>query len=325
MSTKVKLKLLIGIIITAVVIYYSIGALNGLHLSQVFHAKINWFLVVLSTVIYGHANYIRGLGYTRGIDRKMDRLTAFQIVGIGHAMNMVLPFHVGEGLRAVFFPSDYNALQRTKLVIIPAFADFTAIMMLAILAVPFAGFKDPNLLNALWILTLLCVAAYIVFIVLIFFLPQLRSYFREYLNFGTVKMMYWVLLSWILLLLSTWIGLVAFGFPVLTSIPMSLAVFAATNIINFIPATPGAIGLFEYGTVIGLGGLGIDPTTALSASLLLHMIQYAALLPLGLFLYMKALHGQYGDVIRQMWRTTQPEDTKCLKIGSVKKIKRELI
>lgn len=53
-------------------------------------------------------------------------MTALQIVGLGHAANMVLPFHVGEGLRAAFFPKGYSAMRRTKLLIIPAFADFTA-------------------------------------------------------------------------------------------------------------------------------------------------------------------------------------------------------
>ena len=318
MPTKTKLKLFLGIIITAVTVYYSIGALKGLHVGELFQARINWGLALVSVVIFVYANYIRGLAYTRGIDRAMDRMTALQIVGIGHAANMVLPFHVGEGLRAAFFPKGYSALKITNLLIIPAFADFAAIMILSISAVPFAGFTDQNLLKALWILTFLCIAAFILFVILIFFRAGLRSYLREYLNVDTVKMMNWVLLSWIILLVSTWIGLVAFGFPWVASIRMSLAVFAATNIINFIPATPGAIGLFEYGTILGLGGLGIDPTTALSASLLLHLIQYAALLPLGLFLYLKSLHGQYGKVLSNMWHTNQQKDSKSLKLKRIK-------
>ena len=312
MPTKTKLKLLIGIIITAVIIYYSIGALKGLHVSVLFHSDINWGLALVSVAIFVYANYIRGLAYTRGIDRNMDRMTALQIVGIGHAANMVLPFHVGEGLRAAFFPRGYSAIKITNLLIIPAFADFAAIMILSIAAVPFAGFTNQNLLKALWILTFLCIAAFILFVILIFFRSPLRSYLSEYLNVDTLKMMYWVLLSWIILLVSTWIGLVAFGFPWVGSIRMSLAVFAATNIINFIPASPGAIGLFEYGTILGLGGLGIDATTALSASLLLHLIQYAALLPLGGYLYIKSLHG-YREALGKMWHTNRQKDIESMK------------
>lgn len=314
MSTKTRLKLLIGIIMTAVIIYYSIEALKGLHVSVLFQADINWGLALVSVAIFAYANYIRGLAYTRGIDRDMDRMTALQIVGIGHAANMVLPFHVGEGLRAAFFPKGYSAIKITNLLVIPAIADFAAIMILSIVAVPFAGFIDQTLLNALWILTFLCIAAFIVFVILIVFHSPLRSYLSDYLNVDTVKMMNWVLLSWVILLVSTWIGLVAFGFPWVASIRLSLAVFAATNIINLIPATPGAIGLFQYGTILALGGLGIDPTTALSASLLLHLIQYAALLPLGGYLYIKALHGQYGEALGNLWHMNRQKDTKSLKL-----------
>ena len=308
MPTHTKIKLFLGMFITAVTVYCSIGALKDLHAGELFRSNFNWGLTFVSVAVYVYANYIRGLAYTRGIDRTMDRMTAFQIVGIGHAANMVLPFHIGEGLRAAFFPADYSALRRTKLLIIPAFADFVAIMLLAILAVPFAGFKDRTLLTALWILTFICIAAFILFVILIFILPRLRSYLSEFLISDIAEMMVWVILSWILLLVSTWVGLAAFGFPWVASIRLSLAVFAATNIINFIPATPGAIGLFEYGTILGLGGLGIDQTTALSASLLLHMIQYAALLPLGTFLYLTALHGQYGEMFSSLWRRNQIEE-----------------
>jgi len=318
MPTKTKLKLLIGILMTAVTVYYSFEALKSLHVSVLFHADINWGLALLSVAIFVYANYIRALSYTRGIDRDMDRMTALQIVGIGHAANMVLPFHVGEGLRAAFFPRGYSVLKRTNLLVIPAFADFASIMILSICAVPFAGFKDQNLLKALWILTFVCIAAFILFVILIFFLPRLRSDLREYLNVDTVKMMNWVLLSWFILLVSTWIGLVAFGFPWVASIRLSLAVFAATNIINFIPATPGAIGLFEYGTILGLGGLGIDATTALSASLLLHLIQYAALLPLGSYLYIKSLHGQYGEALSNKWHANRRKDPQSMKLKQTK-------
>lgn len=303
---------------TAVIIYYSIEALKGLHVSVLFQADINWGLALVSVAIFVYANYIRGLAYTRGIDREMDRMTALQIVGIGHAANMVLPFHVGEGLRAAFFPKGYSAIKITNLLIIPAIADFAAIMILSIAAVPFAGFKDQNLLNALWILTFLCLAAFIVFVILIVFHSPLRSYLSDYLNVDTVKMMNWVLLSWVILLVSTWIGLVAFGFPWVASIRLSLAVFAATNIINFIPATPGGIGLFQYGTILALGGLGIDPTTALSASLLLHLIQYAALLPLGGYLYIRSLHGQYGEALGNLWHINRQKNTKPLKLKRTK-------
>lgn len=305
MSLKMKLQLISGFIITAVIVYFSVRSLGRLHPGVVFHSDINWFLAAVSTVVFVHANYIRGLAFTYGIDRKIDRLTAFQIMGIGHAANMVLPLHAGEGLRYAFFPGNYTTRRRTELLLISAAADVVSIILLSLFAVPFSGFRDQKLSHALWILAFLCIAAGVLLAAVVCFVPRLRRYAKYYMNLDALKMMFWVFLSWVLLLLSTWIGLVAFGFHVAESMRMSLAVFAATNIINFIPASPGAIGLFEYGTILGLGGLGVPQPTALSAGLLLHLIQYIALLPMGSVLYIMALHGKYGKALRDIWHKNQ--------------------
>jgi Predicted integral membrane protein len=299
MSKKTIIKLVFGVILTAVILYFSIYSLKGLHISVILHTGINWFLVLLSILVFIYANYIRGFVYTRGIDKQLDRITAFRIVGIGHAINMVMPLRLGEGLRYVFFPAEYSASKRAKLLIIPAFTDFVVIMAISVLAVPFAGFRDRAMILAMWILCGLCVAGILLCVLAIFFVPAVKRYLAEYLNFSLVKMLGWVFLSWVLLLFSTWIGLVAIGYgELLTTARMSIAIFAATNIINFIPASPGSLGLFEYATVLAMSIFHIDQSHAFAASLLLHLIQYAALMPLGVVLYFSAIHGKYGEQIR---------------------------
>ena len=152
-----------------VIVYYSVVSLGSIDIGNILRAKTNWGLATVSIVIFMYANYIRGLAYTRGIDPNMDQMTAFRIVGIGHAANMVLPLHAGEGLRLAFFSSDYSIMRRTKLLLIPAAADFVAIMVLSLLSVPFSGFKDPTLLKALWFLLFLCVAVAVLLVVIIYF------------------------------------------------------------------------------------------------------------------------------------------------------------
>ncbi len=298
MSKKAAIKMAVGFLITVVIIYFSIRSFRGLKLNSLEHMHVNMLFFVLSILVYVYANYIRGLAYTRGIDPQMGRLMAFQIVGIGHALNMVLPLHAGEGFRLAFFPKNYSALRRTRLLVLPAYADFVAIMVLSVLAVPFSGFQSKNLLRVLWILAILCIAGIILSFAAVFLVPKLHDYFKDYLNFSLVKMMFWVFISWILLLISTWLSLVSFGFNAAHAIRMSLAVFASTNIINFIPASPGAIGLFEYGTILGLDGLGINASTALSSGLFLHVIQYISLLPLGAVLYILFLREKYKGMKR---------------------------
>jgi hypothetical protein len=112
-----------------------------------------------------------------------------------------------------------------------------------------------------------------------------------------------------------WIALIAFGFGTVKSVRMSLAVFSATNIINFVPASPGGIGLFEYGVVLGLGGLGIPVESAKLAGLFLHLIQYAALMPLGLVLYLTDLKDMSGKLFKKSEKSDDSDQTN----GSVLK------
>lgn len=302
MSKRLKIELGLGVVVTAVIVYYSVQALKTLQPETLFQANINWGLVVFSVIVYVYANYVRGLAFPYGIARDMGRLTAFQVMGIGHAANMVLPLHAGEGLRIVFFPEEYSVMRRTRLMLISAAADVVAILLIAMLSVPFSGFTDPAVLRVLHILAVVCLACMALFALALLTVPRLHKYAGDYMNLDMLRMMVWVVLSWLFLLVSVWLGLMAFGFSAVPALRMSLAVFAVTNIINFIPASPGAIGLFEYGTVLALGGLGIDQNTALAASLLLHFIQYAALLPMGAILYTIALHGKYGEALRHIWR-----------------------
>jgi uncharacterized membrane protein YbhN (UPF0104 family) len=302
MSKKMKIQLIVGIILTAVILYFSVMVLKSLDMKVVLEMKINWVLVALSIVVYVCSNYIRGLAYSRGIDPEMDDMTAFEVVGIGHALNMVLPLHAGEGLRLLFFPSSYSIARRTKLFFITILADAIVVIIISAMTVPFAGITNETMLKVMWYLLFGCIGLLLLMAGLLFFVKRIRNYFKDYLNKSLVAMFAWCALSWIILVAAFWLGLAAFGFKPFHAIRMAFAVFVTTNIVNLIPASPGAIGLFEYGAVLGLVGFGVDKNVALSASLLLHLIQYMTLIPLGIFLYIKAMHGKYGESIRTMMK-----------------------
>lgn len=302
MNKKMKIQLVIGVVITAVVIVFSVIALNQLKMRIDLPPHINWIFVVLAVLIYIYSNVIRGYAFSRGIDPQMDDMTALEVVGLGHALNMVLPVHAGEGLRLAFFPKSYSMARRSKLCVITILSDTIVVIIIAALTVPFAGITDKTMLRWMWILLYCCIGLLILGAALISFVPKIKSYVKEFLGTALVKMTIWVALSWIILVAAFWLGLIACGFKPLESVKMAFAIFVTTSIINLIPASPGGIGLFESGTIIGLGGFGVDSQFALQVSILLHLIQYMALLPLGVFLYVKAMHGKYGDVIRSIWK-----------------------
>lgn len=301
MSKKMKIKLLVGVLLTAVIVYFSFKVFKSLDMKVVLEMKVNWLLVILSATVYVYSNFIRGLAYSRGIDPEMDDMTAFEVIGIGHALNMILPLKAGEGLRLVFFPKSYSVARRTKLAVITILADAVVVIIIAAASVPFVGITNKTMLDVMWILLFSCIGLLVVMTAILIFIPRIRSYFKDYLNKNLLIMFGWCALSWILMVAAFWLGLAACGFGIVKSIRMAFAVFVTTTIANLLPSSPGAIGLFEYGVVIGLVGFGIDKNLSLSASLLLHLIQYVTLVPLGIILYIKAMHGKYADAIRA-WR-----------------------
>lgn len=288
MQKKTQIKIFAGIVITVIILYYTVKAMGGLNPGQIFSKNINWGLALLSAALFAFSNYIRALAYTYGIDRNLSQMTSFRIIGIGHASNMVLPLHAGEGLRLAFFPDSYSTIERTRLLVVQGISDFIVIIIMAILSVPFAGFKEP-LLGTLKIISLITLGICILTALVFFLIPGLKKYSRKYMTIDVLKMFIWVFLSWIVILVSMWIGLIAYGYSVSSSVQLALATFSATNLINFVPASPGSIGLFEYGVVLGLGGLGISVQSAKLAGLYLHLLQYIALMPLGLILYLTEL------------------------------------
>jgi uncharacterized membrane protein YbhN (UPF0104 family) len=301
-NKKIKFQLIVGLIITAAVIVFSVIALNELKMRVDLPPNINWLFVILAVLIYIYSNVIRGYAFSRGIDPEMDDMTALEVVGIGHALNMVLPLHAGEGLRLAFFPKNYSMAKRSKLCVITILSDTIVVIIIAALTVPFVGITDKTMLRWMWILLYACIGLLALMAALIAFVPRVKKYVKEFLGIALLKMTVWVALSWLILVAAFWLGLIACGFKTVESIEMAFALFVTTSIINLIPASPGGIGLFESGTIIGLGGFGVNSQAALQVSILLHLIQYMALLPLGVFLYIKAMHGKYGDAIRSIWK-----------------------
>ncbi len=307
MSRKMKLQLIFGIIITAVVVVFSCIVLDKFKMSVDLPPHINWLFVAFAVMIYIYSNVIRGYAFSRGVDPEMDDMTALEVVGIGHALNMVLPMHAGEGLRLAFFPSSYSVARRSKLVVITILSDTVVVIIIAALTVPFAGITDKTMLHWMWILLYCCLGLLAAMAALIFFIPAIKDYVKEYLNISLMKMTAWVALSWIIQISAFWFGLMACGYTLFESIRMAFALFVTTSIFNLIPASPGGIGLFESGVILALSGFGIASQDALKVSILLHLIQYMALLPLGVFLYVKAIHGKYGGAVRSALKKAEKE------------------
>jgi uncharacterized membrane protein YbhN (UPF0104 family) len=288
-NRKKLLEIFIGIVVTAVALYFCTVALKGLDPICFLQSDINWWLAAVSAVIFAFSTYIRGLVYPYGIDKNMTVMEAWQIVAIGNASNMILPFHAGEGVRLTVFPREYGAAERVRLAIIPGFVDIGIILLLSIAAVYIADFKQSHYLLILKIVTYSYLAVCALIITVLLLIPQTHDKVMSYFNADTLQMIKWDALSWLTMLFSIWVGFLSLGYGPIRSIILTTGAFAGMNIVGLIPASPGNIGIFEWSVVEGLAGLGISEMPAKIAGVLLHLIQYAALLPLGFVLYLRFL------------------------------------
>lgn len=289
---KRSLKVIFGIVITVAALFFGAKALEGLDPAKLLSAQINWWLIALSALIFTFSTIFRSLVYTLGIDPNMNFLEAWRIVAIGNAANMILPFRSGEGLRLALFPKSYTIIERTELTIIPGITDMVVILLLCIVAVYTSDFKNQYYVTIVKIAGFVFLGACALAISISICIPKLRLQITKILSRKFFRMFVWVILSWTAVLISIWVGFLALGYSSVRSAELIPGAFIGMNLIMFVPSSPGGIGLFEYSVVMGLGGLGVAPLSAKTAGLMLHVIQYITLLPLGAILYLTTFIGK---------------------------------
>jgi uncharacterized membrane protein YbhN (UPF0104 family) len=89
----------------------------------------------------------------------------------------------------------------------------------------------------------------------------------------------WTTLSWLALALSTWFVLVGFGLGL--SPLAGLLVIIAINLALIVPSSAAAVGVFEAATMVALSAFGVARSTALSAALVLHLLNLVPYLVAG--------------------------------------------
>jgi len=86
--------------------------------------------------------------------------------------------------------------------------------------------------------------------------------------------------SWVVLGLSAWLVFVAFDLGL--SPAAGIFTLIALGLSAVLPAGPSGIGVFEAAVVVALGAYGVDDSTALSAALVLHALNFVPFVIAGL-------------------------------------------
>ncbi len=97
---------------------------------------------------------------------------------------------------------------------------------------------------------------------------------------------FYSLIVWLLLAGSFGFGLLALDLPV-PKIRGALSLSAIVAIAIAIPGGPGFIGMFQVGCEVGLAVYGISKSVAFSYSVLVHVMQFASTVLLGLYFFLR--------------------------------------
>lgn len=92
---------------------------------------------------------------------------------------------------------------------------------------------------------------------------------------------------WIIMGLSNYFVLLAFGWHL--PLTASFVILVVVSILIMVPASPGFVGVYHYGTVLSLGIYGIGKEEALSCALVMHATQYLVITLVG-FYYLRREH-----------------------------------
>jgi len=115
------------------------------------------------------------------------------------------------------------------------------------------------------------------------------------------KHVFWVtfhtFVIWVVMGLSNYFVLLAFGWSDLP-VAASFVILVVVSILIMVPASPGFIGVYHYGTVLSLGFYGISREQALSCALVMHATQFLVITLVG-FYYLRREHLSLKQIEKQ--------------------------
>jgi hypothetical protein len=307
---KKYIKLAIGMLFTIIFLFFSYKSIGELDLRKVVTYPVNYFLVALSILFFIAAQWFRSLAWSRGMGRGFKTIQVFKAVCIGMAVNMVVPFRMGEALRiAVLGGTKDASYSRVGVnIILERLMDVVILICLAVSTLFFTNFGIEIEKKIIWLRNL--AIAGIVFGVAITgilrwlylnsksqpaWLVKLLGYIEKAGLIKSPKVIlyagFYLLLSWLCVYICTLLGILSVGAELGKALPASLTVLTMTNLAMLIPAAPGGIGVFQYACIYSLELYKVASIQAAVLAILLHLIQYAAMLPLGFYYF---ITGKYS-------------------------------
>lgn len=296
--TPIKiLKFCIGLIVSVGFIYLFVKKVDSLNLDRIRTTELNPLYILISVFFYILSQWFRAMSWSKGFDSTLETKNVFQAVCIGNGGNMLLPFRLGEALRIGSLQQlepNKKVVGNTLFLISERLIDVVILCLIAVITTFFVSFEEDIQRRVDYIKVLVGLGA--LFSPILYYLLK-KSFFGERLkdflmNLQLLTIKNWLgaflflCLSWFMVYSSLIMGILSIGSE--ANILMGgLLVLVFTNLGMLIPAAPGGIGVFQYVSVLGLSMASFTNTEASILAILLHLIQYAALIPIAAIIFIK--------------------------------------
>jgi len=273
-------------VIIPLLIYYSLDLFENIDFNELMKLNINIIPALISIGLFTFSLYFKGLVFSRELAEDISALRAFRIMCVGETVNMIVPFKLGEGIKKRMLPEKYGFLQKTVITTVPKLFDILALIIFSLLSLVFYSSIEEEI-GIDFLLYIGIILGVIIFAIMALRLfPSLNKKIKEFIEDDIAGVLIFMSMSWILIYFSIACALLALNLPFIAAFKGALGVIVATNISMLIPGTPGGIGYFEFMTAVALSNLIENKTYLLAAALFIHLIQYVAVLPAGLFMFL---------------------------------------
>lgn len=298
----------IGTVLQTTNYWFLLPAL-GFYFVGVFVRAVRWHFLLRS---------IKQIGYAR----------LFQVTIIGYMANDLLPFRIGELVRAYIMGETEQISKASTLVTIVLERIFDGVTMLLFIVVASFFLPLEGWIRSMLVVGSVLFAAAVVMLVLAvtfrerfdhlihrvmgrlperwggrglklvdsFFhgLAVLRTPFDSLLALGLS------IVAW--LLEAGMYAVLALGFPIVLSFPVFVLTTAVANLVTIVPSTPGYVGVFDAAVRYLLEFFGVPVNVAASYTILLHAALIIPVVVVGL-----VLMSRLGLTLGQLQKRSQSE------------------
>lgn len=295
----------IGFIFSALIVWF---LLKNIDLRLVWQniQDISPFILLIALFAIAFSTLFRAQAWKVILNNRINFFRSYKSVNEGMMLNIILPLRMGDLARALFTSNTTHlpVFDLIATIIVERIFDVFIMLLLLLLSIPFM-LVDTTLMNTV-LLSILLIIIVIVGICIVIFLPrQLKQMwhfiFKRFSSLDqwgsdkieeisnslqilrdpkmVIKIIFWMILTWLCALGSIWILLLEF-FPDI-SILMPIFLQGVSGLGVSVPSSPGSIGVYEATMVFGLRMFNVQESAAFAFGLVHHVISIIPVLLIG--------------------------------------------